>query len=91
MAIVKVSFNCGCGSSFHTIEEAAEHADAQEHILTASGIISPTAGQRSSSTPPSRVRLSRVHLVQTREQTPEQPKPEDEEFVRLRARLQSKH
>lgn len=41
MAIVNVSFNCGCGEQLKTTEEAAEHADRYGHALTAQGTIQP--------------------------------------------------
>ena len=33
MAIIKISYNCGCGFSGNTVEEAGDHVNATGHTL----------------------------------------------------------
>lgn len=42
MAIVDISYICGCGVRFKTLEAAIEHVDSASHTLGVSGSIRPS-------------------------------------------------
>ena len=39
MASIHISFDCGCGFSTRSLEEAVQHSDALYHTLTVSGTV----------------------------------------------------
>lgn len=41
MARIDVKYDCGCGYSTKSLEEAIKHAESQKHTLTALGTIKP--------------------------------------------------